>query len=120
MSSEGSTLNSASLSPEQYQKIVMLKEYYDNHHRSLKYQKFVALGLIGFAWILSLFLGFTLPFFIFHLAGTSMWMYQYLSNHPQLKTLSDYLVNPVFWFLMVLNGVCSIYIVISGRRCGAV
>ena len=110
-------MSNSNISQERYNKLLLLSHHYENQKKVGRYSKLISLAFIGLAWILSLFYGFTLPFFLLHFVGTAMWLYQYLSTSNQLKTWSDYLQNPMLWFLSIITFICAIYVLMAAGRC---
>ena len=100
-----------------YNKLKELHQFHQTHQRLTKMFKVVALVVIVVAWILTIFLDFTLPFFALHSLGTSLWLYDYISNNHNLKTRWDYLSDPMFLFLVIITIICVIYVLISASRC---
>lgn len=99
-----------------YENLQKLHNHYQTHVMISQYLKIVALGLIGSAWILTLFFGFSMPFFFMHTLGTSLWLYQYIST-TSLKTQWDLLKDPMFWFLLIITIIGGIYVLIAFSRC---
>ena len=98
-------------------KLQELQNFHETHQRLTKVFKVLSLVLIMLAWLLTLFFGFSLPFFVLHSFGTSIWLYNYLSTNHNLKTKWDYLSDPMLWFLLILTVICVIYVLISASHC---
>jgi hypothetical protein len=100
-----------------YNKLIKLSGYHQVHQKIVSFLQVASFICIGGAWILTLFMGFTLPFFFLHSLGTAIWLYQYTITETNLKSRWDYLTDPMFLFLVLVTMISSIYVIISAGRC---
>jgi hypothetical protein len=98
-------------------KLKELQSYYKRSIVTGEFIKLMSLGLIGLAWILTIFFRFTLPFFFLHTIGTSLWLYYYVSTNKKIEQWKDLLIDPMFWFLLIITLVCGMYVVLAASRC---
>lgn len=102
---------------QRFEKLQLLQRCYENQQRIISLSKYISIGAICFAWVLTLFIRFTLPFFIIHTIGTSLWLYYYIATNENLKTRWDYLTDPMIISLSLISIICLIYIIMSASRC---
>ena len=100
-----------------YNRIKQLKQFYEFHQTTTKFFKFLSFGIIGFAWILTLFFGFTLPFFFLNTIGAILWLYYHILTNNNLMTWHDYFVDPMVWFLSIIIIISGLYVLIASSRC---
>ena len=100
-----------------YNKLQELHTFYQTHQTITQSLGYISIGSLIIAWILSFFIGFTLPFFFLHSIGTSLWLYQYLFTNNKLKQKWDIIKDPLFWFLSITTLITLIYILITSSRC---
>ena len=98
-------------------KIKELKNYYDRGKRTGTLFKWGCVFLVVLAWVSTLLIRFTLPFFALHTTGTAMGLYYYTISNEDLKTWGDYITDSFFWALLVITLIGGVYILMSASHC---
>ncbi len=100
-----------------FDKLTKLQQFYETQQKKLQFLKIISLLIIGFSWILTLFLKFTLPFFFLQSLGVFLWIYCYISTNYDLLTWKNYLTDPIILVSSIIMIINSIYVLIAAGHC---
>lgn len=103
-----------------YQKLQEMQTCYENNKLTSKIRKILSISLIITAWIITIFVGFTTPFFFLHFMGTAIYLYNYLTDNILQNnkiTISQYLFDPIVGLLLSITCLCALYTFLSIKNC---